>query len=78
MKVEVAVLGSLSLIISLRVSAGAIHATLSREGQSHKTVSAKHSLFEEKGQSKRNRAQALRLTSLTAFTARPSRPTGRR
>ena len=29
------------------------------EGQSHRTVSTNHSLFEEKGEPKRNRAEAL-------------------
>ena len=33
------------------------------EGLSHKTVSTNHNLFEEKGEPKRNRAEALLLTS---------------
>ena len=37
------------------------------EGQSHKTVSTNHNLFEEKGEPKRNRAEALLLTSLTPY-----------
>ena len=37
------------------------------EGQSHKTVSTDHSLFEEKGEPKQNRAEALLLTSLTPY-----------
>jgi len=36
------------------------------DGQSHKTVSTNHNLFEEKGESKRYRTEVLRLTSLTA------------
>ena len=34
------------------------------EGQSRKTVSTNHNLFEEKGEPKRNRAEALLVTSL--------------
>ena len=36
------------------------------DGQSHRTVSTNHKRFEEKGEPKRNRAEALLLTSLTA------------
>ena len=36
-------------------------------GQSHKTVSTNHNLFKEKGEAKRNRAEALRFTSLTPY-----------
>ena len=39
-------------------------------GQSHKTVSTNHNLFEEKSEPKRYRAEVLPLTSLTA---RPNR-----
>ena len=35
------------------------------DGQSHRTVSTNHNLFEEKGEPKRNRTEALLLTSLT-------------
>ena len=42
------------------------------DGQSHKTVSTNHNLFEEKGEPKRYRTEVLPLTSLTA---RPSRLT---
>ena len=42
------------------------------ERQSHKTVSTKHNLFEEKGEPKRYRTEVLPLTSLTA---RPNRLT---
>ena len=37
------------------------------EGRSHKTVSTDHNLSKEKGEPKRNRAQALLLTSLTPY-----------
>ena len=37
------------------------------EGQSHKTVSTNHNLFEQKREPKRNRAEALLLTSLTPY-----------
>ena len=37
------------------------------DGQSHKTVSANHNLFEEKGEPKRYRTEVLPLTCLTPF-----------
>ena len=37
------------------------------DGQSHKTVSTNHNLFEEKGEPKRYRAEGLPLTSLTPY-----------
>ena len=37
------------------------------DGQSHKTVSADHNLFEEKGEPKRYRTEVLVLTSLTPY-----------
>ena len=37
------------------------------EGQSHKTVSANHNLFEGKGEPKRYRTEVLQLTSLTPY-----------
>ena len=40
----------------------------SDESQSHKAVSTNHNLFEEKGELKRNRAEALLLTSLTPYS----------
>ena len=40
------------------------------DGQSHKTMSTNHNLFDEKGEQKRYRTEVLLLTSLTA---RPSR-----
>ena len=37
------------------------------DGQSHKTVSTNHNLFEEKGDPKRYRTDVLPLTSLTPY-----------
>ena len=37
------------------------------DGQSHKTVSTNHKLFEEKGEPKRNRTEVLPLTSLMPY-----------
>ena len=37
------------------------------DGQSHKTVSTDHNLFEEKGEPKRYRTELLPLTSLTPY-----------
>ena len=37
------------------------------DGQSHKTVSTNHNLFEEKGEPKRYRTEVLSLTSLTPY-----------
>ena len=37
------------------------------DGQSHKTVSTNHNLFEEKGEPKRNRTEVLPLTSLKPY-----------
>ena len=46
------------------------------DGQSHKTVSTNHNLFEEKGEPKRIRTEVLPLASLTPLiTARPNRLT---
>ena len=36
-------------------------------GQSHKTVSTNHNLFEEKGEPKRYRTEVLPLTNLTPY-----------
>ena len=38
-------------------------------GQSHKTVSTNHNLFEEKGEPKRYRTEVLPLTNLTPYRA---------
>ena len=37
------------------------------DGQSHKTVSTNHNLFEEKGEPKPYRTEVLPLTSLTPY-----------
>ena len=37
------------------------------DGQSHRTVSTKHNLFEEKGEPKRYRIEVVPLTSLTPY-----------
>ena len=37
------------------------------DGQSHKTVSTNHNLFDEKGEPKRYRTEVLPLTSLTPY-----------
>ena len=37
------------------------------DGQSHKTVSTNHNLFEEQGQPKRYRTEVLPLTSLAPY-----------
>ena len=37
------------------------------DGQSHKTVSTNHNLFEEKGEPKRYRTELLPFTSLTPY-----------
>ena len=37
------------------------------DGQSHKTVSTNHNLFEEKGEPKRYRTEVLPLTKLTPY-----------
>ena len=37
------------------------------DGQSHRTVSTNHKLFEEKGEPKRYRTEVLPLTNLTPY-----------
>ena len=49
------------------------HVSVGSDGQSHKTVSINHNLFEEKGEPKRYRAEVLPLTS--RVTARLNRLT---
>ena len=41
--------------------------SIGSDGQSHKTVSTNHNLFEEKGEPKRYRIEVLPLTSLTPY-----------
>ena len=38
------------------------------DGQRHRTVSTDHNLFEEKGEPKRYRTEALLLTSVTPYS----------
>ena len=45
------------------------------DGQSDRTASTNHNLFEEKGEPKRYRTEVPPLTSLTGLTARPNRLT---
>ena len=56
------------MIPALRCAAmGAILMSVGSDGQSHKTVSTNHNLFEEKGEPKRYRKEVLPLTSLTPY-----------
>ena len=41
--------------------------SVGRDGQSRKTVSTNHNLFEEKGEPKRYRTEVLLLTGLTPY-----------
>ena len=41
--------------------------SVGNDGQSHKTVSTNHNLFEEKGEPKQYRTEVLPLTSLTPY-----------
>ena len=52
---------------SIKMGSGESHFNVSvdSDGQSHKTVSANHNLFEEKGEPKRRRTEVLPLTNLT-------------
>ena len=43
------------------------HVSVGSDGQSHKTVSTNHNLFEEKGEPTRFRTEVLPLTSLTPY-----------
>ena len=48
------------------------------DGQSHKTVSTNHNLFEEKGEPKRYRTEVLPLTNLKPyFKAKPAHERGK-
>ena len=44
-----------------------LNVSVGSDGQSHKTVSTNHDLFEEKGEPKRYRTEVLPLTSLTPY-----------
>ena len=43
------------------------HVSVGSDGQSHKTVSTNHNLFEEKGEPKWTRTKVPLLTSLTPY-----------
>ena len=60
----------------IKMGSGESHFNVSvgSDGQSHKTTSTNHNIFEEKGEPKRYRTEVLPLTSLTP-TARPNRLT---
>ena len=59
----------LSLHFCIKMGSDESHFSVSvgSDGQSHKTVSTNHNLFEEKGEPKRYRTQVLPLTSLTPY-----------
>ena len=44
-----------------------VNVSVGSDGQSHKTVSTNHNLFEEKGELKRYRTEVLPLTNLTPY-----------
>ena len=44
-----------------------LNVSVGSDGQSHKTVSTNHNLFEEKGEPMRYRTEVLLLTSLTPY-----------
>ena len=44
-----------------------LNISVESDGQSHKTVSTNHNLFEEKGEPRRYRNEVLPLTSLTPY-----------
>ena len=46
---------------------GHLNVSIGSDGQSHRTVSTNHNLFEEKGEPKRYRTEVLSLTSLTPY-----------
>ena len=53
----------------IKMGSGESHFNVSvgSDGQSHKTVSTNHNLFEEKGEPKRYRTEVIPLTSLTHY-----------
>ena len=53
----------------IKMDSGETHFNVSigSDGQSHKTVSTKNNLFEEKGEPKRHRTEVLPLTNLTPY-----------
>ena len=55
------------ICIKMGSSESHFNVSVRSEGQSHKTVSTNHNLFEEKGQLKQYRTEVLPLTSLTPY-----------
>ena len=53
--------------IKMGSSENHFNVSLGSDGQSHKTVSTNHNLFEAKGEPKRYRTEVLPLTSLTPY-----------
>ena len=44
-----------------------LNVSVGNDGQSHRTVSTNHNLFEEKGEPKRYRTEVLPIASLTPY-----------
>ena len=57
------------MILAFRWAAmrGIFNLSVGSDGQSHKTVSTNHNLFDEKGEPKRYRTEVLPLTNLTPY-----------
>ena len=67
--IPIATLSPLKNDFCIKVGSDESHFNVSvgSDGQSHKTVSTNHNLFEEKGEPKRYRTEVLPLTSLTPY-----------
>ena len=55
------------MVLSSSMSESHFNVSVGSDGQSHRTGSTNHNLFEEKGEPKRYRTEALPLTSLTPY-----------
>ena len=57
------------IIFCIKMGSNEIHLKVSvgSDGQSHRTVSTNHNLFEEKGEPKRYRTEVPLLTTLTPY-----------
>ena len=55
------------LCIKMGSDESRFNVSVGSDGQSHRTVSTNHSLFEEKGDPKRHRTEVLPHTSLTPY-----------
>ena len=53
--------------IKMGIDESHFNVSVGSDGQSHKTVSTNHNLYEEKGEPKRYRTEVLPLTSLTPY-----------